>query len=317
VTVGHDVPASAPPTEGRNPRTRDIDRLSTVDVLNRIHAEDALVPAAVATALPALADVVDAAVLRFRTGGTIHYFGAGTSGRLAALDAAELPPTYSVNPLRFVAHQAGGTAAGQHAIEDAEDDRESGAAIAESLGRHDLAIGIAASGRTPFVEAALRAAHERGAYTALFSSNPDAPLAALVDRHVCAPTGPEAIAGSTRMKAGTAAKLLLNSFSTAMMVRLGKTYSNLMIDVAASNTKLRTRMVTILAEATGADLDSCAATLAASGNELRTALVSIIAGTPPEVSRATLAATNGDVAAAISRCDRRPNGNHSTTPDMS
>lgn len=304
------------PTEQRNPRTRDIDRLPTVDVLGRLHAEDASVPAAVAQALPALADVVDAAVLRYRSGGTIHYVGAGTSGRLASLDAAELPPTYSVDPSRFVAHQAGGATAMRHAVEDAEDDRDAGAEIAATLRSHDLVIGVAASGRTPFVEAALRAARDRGAYTALFSSNPAAPVGALVDRHVCAPTGAEAVAGSTRMKAGTAAKLLLNGFSTALMIRLGKTYSNLMVDVVAKNTKLRTRMVAILAEATGADEARCAAALTDSANELKTALVSILAGVSPDTSRTALAAVNDDIPAAISYCGGRPTG-HRFTPDMS
>ncbi|NED93914.1 N-acetylmuramic acid 6-phosphate etherase [Phytoactinopolyspora alkaliphila] len=290
------------PTEARNPRTTDIDVLPTLDLLRRINAEDATVPSRVAAALPALAELVDAATQRFREGGSVHYFGAGSSGRLASLDVAELPPTYSADPARFVVHHAGGQAALTHAVEGAEDDVDAGAQAAAGLTRADVAVGVAASGRTPYVSGALGAARAAGAFTALISSNPRAELAARIDCHVCAATGPEAVAGSTRMKAGTAAKLLLNSFSTGLMIRLGKTYSNLMIDLSASNAKLRARTVAILAEATGQDRRVCARALSEADGELRTALVALIASVRPGQAREALRSAGADVRAAIAAC---------------
>jgi N-acetylmuramic acid 6-phosphate etherase len=245
--------------------------------------------------------VVDTAVQRFAEGGRIHYFGAGTSGRLGLLDAAELPPTFGGAPDRVVAHHAGGGGAAARAVEDAEDHEVAGAADAAEVGAGDVAIGISASGRTPYVAGALQVAGRAGAFTVLVSSNPQAPLAEVVDRHVCVDTGPEPIAGSTRMKAGTAAKLVLNSFSTALMVRLGKTYSNLMVDVAANNAKLRGRVLSILAEASGQDEPSCAAALDAAGGDTKTALVSLLADTDPTSARAALAESEGSVRTALTR----------------
>jgi N-acetylmuramic acid 6-phosphate etherase len=287
------------PTEGRDPRTVEIDRLSSLGILELLNDEDATVAAAVRKALPALAEAVDAAVERYESGGTIHYFGAGTSGRLALLDAAEMPPTFSVESDRVVAHQAGGDEAARFALEGAEDDEELGRAAAAGVGAQDLAMGLAASGRTPYVVAALRASRETGAFTVSVSSSRDGPLASVAHVHVFLDTGPEAIAGSTRLKAGTAQKLVLNSFSTALMVRLGKTYSNLMVDVAPNNAKLRGRILSILEEATGASEAESAQALRAAGGETKVALVMLATGVGADSARAALERSNTRVRAAV------------------
>lgn len=287
------------PTERRNPATEHLDTLDTIGVLRLINAEDAGVPAVVAAALPRLAVVVDLAVAALRAGGRVHYFGAGSSGRYATLDAAEIPPTYGYPPDRFVAHLAGGDAALVRAVEDVEDDEDAGRRDAAAVAGGDVVIGIAAGGRTPYVKGALAEAEARGAATALISANPAAPLATPGRVHVLADTGPEAVTGSTRMKAGTAQKLILHSFSTAVMVRLGRTYSNLMVDVAPNNRKLRARQVAMLGMATGAGEPECARSLTEAGGEVRVALLALLAGVPAETARVRLAATGGDVRAAL------------------
>ncbi|GAA4557644.1 N-acetylmuramic acid 6-phosphate etherase [Planotetraspora kaengkrachanensis] len=289
----------AAPTEGANPRTRDIDLRSTLDMLRLINDEDRLVAPAVRAALPELAKAVDLGVSALMAGRSIHYFGAGSSGRIAVLDAAELLPTYTIDPRQFVAHHAGGLAAFEQAMENVEDDEATGAAEALGLGAGDLAIGLSASGRTPYVAGALRAAGAAGAATVLVSSNPPAPLGEQVDVHVAVATGPEVIAGSTRMKAGTAQKLVLNTFSTAVMIRLGRTYSNLMTDVTATNAKLRGRLVTILEEATGRTEEQCARTLTAAEGDLKVALVCLLADAPVGEARIALQAAGGGVRAAL------------------
>jgi N-acetylmuramic acid 6-phosphate etherase len=287
------------PTEQRNPRTRDIDRLPTLEVLRLLNTEDRIPAQAVAEILPRLAPVVDETVRRLRTGGRLHYFGAGTSGRIAVMDAAELIPTFSLPPNVVVAHHAGGIDALTLPTEGVEDSAAAGALEAAAVGAGDVALGVAASGRTPYVGGALRAARAAGAFTVLLSSNPDADLAEAAEVHLCADTGPEALAGSTRLKAATAQKLVLNSLSTAVMVSLGHTYSNLMVDVAASNGKLRGRLLTILMEATDLDEDTCADALAAADGELKTALVSLLAGCPPAQALHALASSSGHVRAAL------------------
>lgn len=287
------------PTEQRNPRTLDIDQVSTLEIVQRINAEDLLVAPAVTTALPALAAAVDLAVAALRGGGRVHYFGAGTSGRVGVQDAAEVPPTFTVPGDWIIAHHAGESKAVGKADEAAEDASNAGAAEGKTLSRNDLAVGITASGRTPYVAAALRAAASNGARTVLVSSNPHAALASDVDLHVAVDTGPEVIAGSTRMKAGTAAKLVLNAFSTAVMVKLGRTYSNLMIDVAAGNAKLRGRQLTILMEATGHSEADCAAALAGADGELKVALVCLLADVAPERARSALETHDGVARAAV------------------
>ncbi|CAN5765863.1 N-acetylmuramic acid 6-phosphate etherase [soil metagenome] len=299
------------PTEARNPRTLDLDRLDTLALLQAINAEDRTVPDAVAQVLPALAEVVDAAAERLAAGGRVHYFGAGTPGRLAVLDATELPPTFSLEPDRVIAHQAGGRAALVTSVEGAEDDAAAGEADAAVVTAADLVIGLTASGRTPYVGGALAVARAAGARTVLVSANPAAPLASLADHHIAVATGAEVVAGSTRMKAGTAQKLVLNAFSTAVMARLGKTYSNLMVDVVASNAKLQGRTLTILLEASDQDEPTCRAALSAAGGEVKTALVMLLAGLPAAAAADALRRADGRVRAALADLDGR--NRHGTT----
>jgi N-acetylmuramic acid 6-phosphate etherase len=287
------------PTEVRNPRTTEIDVLPTLEILRLINAEDMLVPGAVAEALPQIAKAVDLEVEALRSGGRVHYFGAGTSGRLAVLDAAELPPTFGIDPSLVVAHHAGGFGAISRAIENVEDDAALGARDAGEVNEGDVAVGITASGRTPYVVGALRAAAEAGAHTVLISSNPAAVAGTQVEVHIAVDTGPEAVSGSTRMKAGTAAKLVLNAMSTAAMVRLGRTYSNLMVSMSALNSKLRGRLVKILVEATGMDAETCEAALADAAGDTRTALVSLLCDVSPGRAAEALAGSGGSVREAM------------------
>jgi N-acetylmuramic acid 6-phosphate etherase len=288
------------PTELRNPDTTDIDQLATVEILREINSEDATVPYAVAAVLPGLATLVDRAVAALRGGHRVHYVGAGTSGRLAVLDAAELVPTFNIPRDWFVAHHAGGVAALLNAVENAEDDDRAGAAeIRQHVVAGDIVIGLAASGRTPFVLGALREAGRLGAFTSLVSANPGAAANAEVDVPIAVHTGPEVIAGSTRMKAGTAQKLVLTSFSTAVMVRFGRTYSNLMVSMRATNAKLRGRTLRILHEATGAPVDECAYALTAAGGDLKVALVQLLSGVDTPAAETALADAQGHVRHAL------------------
>ncbi|GGL45728.1 N-acetylmuramic acid 6-phosphate etherase [Phycicoccus endophyticus] len=287
------------PTEERHPGTVGIDALGTLEVLRLVNAEDALVAPAVAEVLPALARLVDAAVEAVRAGHTVHYVGAGTSGRLAVLDAAELLPTFNAPDGLVVAHHAGGAEALFRAVENVEDDARRGWADLQGVGAGDVVIGLTASGRTPYVGGALELARERGAVTALVTSNPDAELGALVDHCLAVDTGPEVVTGSTRLKAGTAQKLVLNAFSTAMMIRLGRTWSNLMVDVVATNAKLRGRVVRILREACGASEEEARTALAATDGELKPALVVLLAGVEADDARAALERHDGSVARAL------------------
>jgi len=290
-----------PATEDRNERTASIDLVPTEEVLRLLNAEDATVAGAVAAILPGLATVVDRVVERLRAGGRVHYFGAGTSGRLGVLDAAEVPPTFGLEPGVFVAHHAGGYQALVTAVEDAEDDDTLGAADARAVYAADVAIGITASGRTPYVAGALRRSRSAGALTVLISSNPAAPLGPLADHRVLVDTGPEAIAGSTRLKAATAQKLVLNALSTAAMVRLGRTYSNLMAGISGTSAKLRHRQQQILREATGASAAACGDALERCGGDLRQALVCLLSGREPAAAADALANAGGSVRAALAR----------------
>jgi N-acetylmuramic acid 6-phosphate etherase len=296
--VPYETAVSAP-TEERHPDTLQIDSVPTLEVLRLINIEDAKVAPAVAHMLPALARLVDAAVASIRAGGAVHYFGAGTSGRLAVLDAAELRPTFNSPPGLFVAHHAGGAEALLEAAEDVEDSADLGRAEAAGLVRGDIAIGLTASGRTPFVGGALAVARERGAVTALITANPRAELAVSADHLLAVDTGPEVVTGSTRLKAGTAQKLVLNGFSTAVMVRLGRTWSNLMVDMVATNAKLRGRVLRILQDATGADETQARAALEAAGGELKPALLSTLSGVSAHEARAAIEAHEGSVARAL------------------
>jgi N-acetylmuramic acid 6-phosphate etherase len=295
------------PTEEVNTRTIALDTVPTIDLVRLINDEDQTVPGAVAALLPELAALVDVAAARVSAGGRVHYFGAGTSGRFGVLDAAELLPTFGVADDVVVAHQAGGPVAFRTAVEDAEDAVTG--ADTEGLTAADVVIGLAASGRTPYVGAALTAARSVGAVTALVTANPNAPLAALADYLLVSDTGPEALTGSTRLKAGTAQKLILNTFSTALMVRMGHTYGNFMIDMQPTNAKLRGRSIHMLVQATGADSVEVEAALDLCG-DLKTSLVHLLARRPdstgsaaapasPERCRAALAANGGRVRPAI------------------
>jgi N-acetylmuramic acid 6-phosphate etherase len=288
-----------PPTEQRLDRSMDLDRLDTLALVNLINSEDARVPGAVRTVLPDLAGLVDRTVTALAAGGRVHYFGSGTSGRFGVLDAAEVPPTYGVPPTLFVAHLSGGQEAMVAAIEEAEDSEEDGAAAAADVTGADIAIGLSASGRTPYAAAALRTARGAGAYTVAITSNPDATIAAHADLHLYLPTGPEVVTGSTRMKAGGAEKLVLTTFSTAVMVRMGRTYSNLMIDVAPINAKLRRRVVRLLMSATDADEQTAVAALQASGGDTKLALVMLLAGANPDAARTALEEAGGYARRAV------------------
>ncbi len=305
---GHDVTVDdvrgqaervSAPTEERHPDSADVDRLSTLEVLQLLNAQDATVAVAVAEVLPELALLVEGAVARIRRGGSVHYFGAGTSGRLAVLDAAELRPTFNAPPGLFVAHHAGGIEALVSAVENVEDDADLGRQEARAVGPGDVAIGLTASGRTPFVAGALTLARERGALTALVTAHPGAEIGPHVD-HLLAPvTGAEVVTGSTRLKAGTAQKLVLNGFSTAVMIGLGRTWSNLMVDVVATNAKLRGRVVRILRDATGVDEDEARRALADAGGELKPALLALLSGIPADEAHRLLELHDGSVAAAF------------------
>jgi N-acetylmuramic acid 6-phosphate etherase len=286
-------------TEQANPRTADLDRLDTRRLLERLNDEDQRVAPAVRAALPGLGQAVDVAVERWRRGGRIVLFGAGTSGRLALLDAVELGPTFGVSSDRYLARLAGGLEALRAAVEGAEDDRQAGEAAAADLTARDVAVGLAASGRTPWVLGALAAARRQGAATVAVACVPAPDLAAAADVLVTVDTGPEAVAGSTRLKAGTAQKLVLNAFSTALMVRLGKVYGNLMVDLSPTNAKLRDRARRLVATIAGVDAATAARSLDEAGGEVKTAIVGLRLGLAPGLARDRLAAAEGHLRRAL------------------
>ncbi|GIJ80821.1 N-acetylmuramic acid 6-phosphate etherase [Micromonospora phaseoli] len=288
------------PTERRNPLSVDLDLMSTRDVLSVINEADRRVPIAAAAVVDEIAEAVDLAVTALRGGHRVHYFGAGTSGRLGVLDAAELAPTFNSPRHWFCAHLAGGPDAMWRAVEDAEDDDGGGAAEAgDCVEPGDVVVGLTASGRTPYVLGALAASRANGASTVLLCANPETPAAPAVDVFIGVDTGPEVVAGSTRMKAGTAQKLVLNGFSTAVMVRLGRVYSNLMIDMVATNAKLRGRMISILVESTGCAEEVARQALDEAGGDLKTALVSLVSGVAATTARAALARSADQVRGAL------------------
>jgi N-acetylmuramic acid 6-phosphate etherase len=286
---GPEVVRVVAPTERRNPTSYDLDLLPTRDVLQLINDADQTVPGAVAAVLDAVEVAVDWAVTALRAGRRVHYFGAGTSGRVGVVDAAELPPTYGSPVDWFCPHLAGGRDAMWGAVEDAEDDVAAGADEArDCVQPMDLVVGLAASGRTPYVLSALRTAGALGARTALVAADPDAAARSDVDLFIGLDTGPEVVTGSTRMKAASAQKLVLHAFSTTVMIRLGRVYSNLMIDLSATNAKLRGRMISILMEATGCPEADCTRALTAADGDLKIALVSLVSGAPVGEARAAL-----------------------------
>jgi N-acetylmuramic acid 6-phosphate etherase len=281
------------PTEQPNPRKVDIDRLDTLAILERLNDEDLLVASAVRLALPAVARAVDLTLERWQRGGRVVLFGAGTSGRLAALDAAELGPTFGVPADRYLARMAGNAGAFARPVEGAEDDSAAGSLAADDLSEIDVAFGIAASGRTPWVLAALDRARGLGAATLGLACVPRPVMAGRADVMICVDTGPEPIAGSTRMKAGTAQKLVLNAFSSTLMIRSGKVYDNLMVDVQVTNAKLRRRAVRLVEHAAGSASSAAEDALAAAGGEVKTAIAMLRLGLPAEAARARLARADG------------------------
>lgn len=302
------------PTEDRLADSIGIDGVTTEELLRLLNAHDRIAVDAVARVLPELAQLVEQATRRVRDGGSVHYFGAGTSGRLGVLDAAELLPTFNLDEGVVVAHLAGGEGALVRAVEDAEDSAEAGRAAAAGVTGRDLVIALAASGNTPYVGGALAAAREAGAYTALVSCNPNSVFGGNVDRNIVLETGAEVITGSTRLKAATAQKLVLNGFSTALMVALGRTWSNLMVSVVATNDKLRRRTVRILADATGADPDEARELLLDADGELKTAIVARLAGVEASEARTTLASHDASVRDALAALGATRDGTRDATP---
>jgi N-acetylmuramic acid 6-phosphate etherase len=275
----------------------DLDLRSTQELVEILNDEDATVPSTVRAAAPALSAAIDAIVERLERGGRLVYAGAGSSGRLAAVDAAECAPTFGVPDGKVIAIVAGGAEALGVAQEAAEDDSGAGTAdlAAAGVGPEDAVVAVSASGATPYVLGAVRAAHDAGALTVSVVCAPDTELGSLVDHEVTAVVGPEVIAGSTRMKAGTAQKLILNTISTVSMVRLGKTFGNLMVDVVAGNAKLRARARRAVALATDAPDAEVDAALEAAGGDAKVAIVSLLAGLDAAAARARLEAAGGVV----------------------
>src|SRR5580704_6585260 len=299
-------------TELRNPRTRGIDAKSTTEILRAIHREDASVAKAVSTALPAIGRAVDAIAGALQRGGRLFYIGAGTSGRLAALDAAEIPPTFGTPPRIVQAVIAGGRRALTHAVEGAEDNRAQGAKdlATRGLNTNDAVVGIAASGGTPYVLGALEFAKRKGAATIALTSNPQTPITQMARISIVTPTGPEVITGSTRMKAGTAQKLVLNMLSTAAMIRLGRVYDNWMIGVALTNRKLQARGLRILMEASGMSVAESTRALRQSGHNLAAALIMLKTGASAGQAKRLLRATHEHVHNALNNAKRIANGFH-------
>ncbi|HYW45702.1 MAG TPA: N-acetylmuramic acid 6-phosphate etherase [Bryobacteraceae bacterium] len=288
-------------TEQRNPASASIDSLPTEEVLRIINAEDRKVAAAVEREIPAIARAVEAIVAAFERGGRVFYLGAGTSGRLGVLDASECPPTFSVPPEMVQGIMAGGEAALSRATEATEDDPATGARdlLARGFTGRDVLVGITASGRTPYVLGAVAEARRMGAATVGICCSPDSELARAVDIAIAPLPGPEVVAGSTRMKAGTAQKLVLNMLSTAAFVRMGYVYGNMMVNVQPKNEKLVDRARRIVAQAAGVPYERAGDLLAASGNSVRVAILMGKAGIGRGDAERRLAAAGGRISKAL------------------
>lgn len=288
-------------TEGRNQASQNIDELSTEAMLRVINDEDKKVALAVEAILPQIAQAVDAISAAFRQGGRLIYCGAGTSGRLGILDASECPPTFGTPREQVVGLIAGGHKAILQAVENAEDNRAAGEQDLRDIGFNvsDVLVGIAASGRTPYVLGALAWAKSLGATCAALTCNPDSPMAQLADIALTPVVGPEVITGSSRMKAGTAQKLVLNMLSTGAMIRSGKVYGNLMVDVEATNQKLVQRQINIVMQASECDEATATRALAASEGNCKTAILMVLAGLTAEEARTLLAQHHGFIRQAL------------------
>jgi N-acetylmuramic acid 6-phosphate etherase len=288
-------------TEQPNPDSAGIDSLPIEEALRIINAEDRKVAEAVGCEIPAIAHAVEAIVEAFERGGRLFYIGAGTSGRMGVLDAAECPPTFGVPPDLVQGIIAGGAAALSRAAEGSEDDAATGASDLQARGfqRPDILVGITASGRTPYVLGAIAAGRSLGGITIGISCTPDSDLARAVHIAITPVTGPEVIAGSTRMKAGTAQKMVLNMLSTGAFLRMGYVYGNLMVNVQPTNHKLVDRATRIVAQAAGLDYGRAGEALAAAGKSVRTAIVMAKTGIAREEAERRLAAASGSVARAL------------------
>ncbi|MFH5186397.1 N-acetylmuramic acid 6-phosphate etherase [Paenibacillus sp. TAB 01] len=288
-------------SEQRNERTRHIDQKSAVEILKLINNEDRLVPDAVAACIPQIAQAVEAIVQSFKNGGRLLYFGAGTSGRLGILDASECPPTYGTDPALVVGVIAGGPEAIQNAVEGTEDNEELGAGDVDRLqvGPQDVVVGIAASGRTPYVLGAMSRARELGATVVGISNNEQSAMRGYASIIIEAVVGPEVVLGSTRMKAGTAQKLILNMLTTASMIMSGKVYDNLMVDMQSTNRKLVHRAKRLIEMATGADAASVERAYEESGGHVKTAIVMLLVGLDAAEAVKVLKDANGFVREAV------------------
>ncbi|GAB2637271.1 N-acetylmuramic acid 6-phosphate etherase [Vibrio panuliri] len=288
-------------SEGRNPETMDIDLLSSYDIVKRINQQDKQVPLAVEQALPEIAQAVDKITEAFKVGGRLIYIGAGTSGRLGVLDASECPPTFGVSDKMVIGLIAGGPEAILKAKEGAEDSLELGAEDLQSIqfSEKDVMVGIAASGRTPYVLGALRYANQLGATTVALSCNPQSIIAEEADIAITPVVGPEALTGSTRLKSGTAQKLILNMLTTASMIRLGKSYQNLMVDVKATNKKLVARAVRIVMQATECKKELATQLLEQTNYDVKLTILMVLTGMDLHTAKAHLAAKEGFLRRAV------------------
>jgi N-acetylmuramic acid 6-phosphate etherase len=292
--------ANVPETERQNPRTVNIDRLPVEEILGKINDEDALIAPAVRKAIPDITRAVQTAEETLRRGGRCVYVGCGTSGRLGVLDASECPPTFGIEPDVFVGMIAGGETALRHAAEGAEDNRKQAETDLReiSLNENDFVIGLAASGRTPYVLGALEYARHAGCKTAMISNAVITP-GTLIDIIIFLDTGAEALTGSTRMKAGTALKMTLNMISTATMIRMGKVYGNLMVDVRPTNTKLTDRACRMVVEITGCPYETAQKKLSEAEGQVKTAVLMILKNTDVKTARAILEKNAGRLHEAL------------------
>jgi len=294
-------------TEGRNPASQNIDELSTEAMLRVINDEDKKVALAVEAIVPQIATAVDAICAAFRAGGRLIYCGAGTSGRLGILDASECPPTFGTPRDQVIGLIAGGHTAILQAVENAEDNREQGAQDLKDIhfSRHDVLVGIAASGRTPYVLGALAYANELGATTVSLSCNPGSAMSQVAAIALTPVVGPEVVTGSSRMKAGTAQKLVLNMLTTGSMIRSGKVYGNLMVDVEATNQKLVQRQVNIVMQATDCDDATARAALTGCGGHCKTAILMVLADLDADEAKALLSQHQGFIRQALQAAGAR------------
>ncbi|OEF86544.1 N-acetylmuramic acid 6-phosphate etherase [Vibrio splendidus] len=288
-------------SEGRNPDTMDIDLLTSLEVVEKINQQDKQVPLAIEAELPQIAKAVDKIAHAFQNGGRLIYMGAGTSGRLGVLDASECPPTFGVSDKMVIGLIAGGPEAILKAKEGAEDSLTLGIEDLKAIhfSENDVVVGIAASGRTPYVIGALNYANQLGAVTVALSCNPDSPIAEIAQIPISPVVGPEALTGSTRLKSGTAQKLVLNMLTTASMIRIGKSYQNLMVDVKATNEKLVARAARIVIQATECDKALAVSTLKTTDYDVKLSILMILTGLDLELAKAQLDKQNGFLRKAV------------------